>query len=219
MKRFILLCIVVGLVAGQASAAVFELNKTTAKYLQQVSLLSATDTGNLGLVIDKSPGTIYYTDGTAGSSFGPPMSGAVGYVGTLGDGPDTGSFATMLIGSNYLGSTLTVSGTYDKYRAYVANDNDDPWRVAVYLDDGSGPQFGTWQTLAAGTGAWSTLNLGSAIDFSTLTDIGIAIRGDFGAGSPSNPDFFHVSVVPVPAAVLLGILGLGVAGIKLRKHA
>jgi hypothetical protein len=27
------------------------------------------------------------------------------------------------------------------------------------------------------------------------------------------------SVVPVPAAVLLGIIGLGVVGLKLRKHA
>jgi len=27
------------------------------------------------------------------------------------------------------------------------------------------------------------------------------------------------TVVPVPGAVLLGILGLGVAGVKLRKHA
>jgi hypothetical protein len=221
MKKYILICIVVGLIAGQASAATFELNKTTAKYFQQVSLLSSSDNGNLGLVIDKSPGTIWYTDGSLGSAYGHAMQGAVGFVGTLGDGPDPGppDFATMLIGTNYSGSTVSVSGTYDKYQAFIANDNDDPWTVAVYLDDGSGLQFGTWQTLTPGTSAWSTLNLGSAVDFSTLTDIGIAIRGDFSTGSPSNPDIFHVSVVPVPAAVLLGILGLGVAGLKLRKHA
>ena len=32
-------------------------------------------------------------------------------------------------------------------------------------------------------------------------------------------DNFRISVVPVPAAVILGILGLGIAGIKLRKYA
>lgn len=218
MKRFILLCIVVGLVAGQASAAVFELNKTTAKHLQQVSV-SAGDVGNLALVIDKSPGTVWYSDGSLGSIYGTTMQGAVGYVGTLGDG-NADQSGIIRIGTNYSGSTVSVSGTFDKYRAFVANDNDDPWQVAVYLDDGSGIQYGTWQSLAAGTSAWSTLNLGSAVDFSTLTDIGIAVRGSFVPGSqPSNPDIFHVSVVPVPAAVLLGILGLGVAGLKLRKHA
>jgi hypothetical protein len=36
---------------------------------------------------------------------------------------------------------------------------------------------------------------------------------------PSWGTFGDVSVVPVPGAVLLGILGLGAAGIKLRKHA
>lgn len=223
MKRFILICIVVGLVAGQASAGIFELNKQTAKHLQQVSV-SAGDTGNLALVIDKSPGTVWYSDNSLGNSYGTFMQGAVGYVGTLGDGPDNDLLGTILIGANYSGSTIlnSLSGQIDKYRAYVANDNDDPWSIAVYLDDGSGIQYGSWQTLAANTGAWSVLNLGSTVDLSTVTDIGIAVRGTFTGvigAQPSNPDIFHVSVVPVPAAVLLGILGLGVAGLKLRKHA
>jgi len=36
---------------------------------------------------------------------------------------------------------------------------------------------------------------------------------------PSYSDDFHVSLVPVPAAVILGMLGLGAAGWKLRKFA
>jgi hypothetical protein len=36
---------------------------------------------------------------------------------------------------------------------------------------------------------------------------------------PSHGEWSHVTVTPVPAAVILGILGLGVAGIKLRKYA
>ena len=36
---------------------------------------------------------------------------------------------------------------------------------------------------------------------------------------PSHGEWSHVTVTPVPAAVILGILGLGVAGLKLRKYA
>ena len=144
--------------------------------------------------------------------------GAVGYVATLGDGPDPDQFGTILIGST---STGVVSGTYSTYRAYVANDNDDPWQIALYVDDGSGPTLSSFVTVAPNNYAWINYDLGSDIDFSTL-DLGIAVRGIFTGlpnAQPSNPDVFHVSVVPVPAAVLLGILGLGVAGLKLRKHA
>lgn len=218
MKRFVLISIVVVIFAGQASAAIYELNKTTAKYFQQTSVISSTDIGNLGLVIDKSPGTVYYSDGSVGSSFGTSMQGAVGYVATLGDGPDPDQLGTILIGST---STGVVSGTYSKYRAYVANDNDDPWQIALYVDDGSAITLSSFATVLPNENTWITLDLGSDVDFSTL-DLGIAVRGTFTglpSAQPSNPDIFHVSVVPVPAAVLLGILGLGVAGLKLRKHA
>jgi hypothetical protein len=41
----------------------------------------------------------------------------------------------------------------------------------------------------------------------------------FGEDSQGFIDNFQVSVVPVPTAVLLGMLGLGIAGVKLRKYA
>jgi hypothetical protein len=57
-------------------------------------------------------------------------------------------------------------------------------------------------------------------DTDDIDDIGFYIKDDFlGGDYPSDPDAYHISVVPVPGAVLLGILGLGVAGIKLRKYA
>jgi hypothetical protein len=228
MKKLILLSIIVGLFAGQASAAVYELNKNLATQLREVSV-TAGDPGILGMVVDKSPGTVYFNQNPTiwGTSYGQPtMLGAVGYVGNIGDfapvsGPDDGdTTGTIHIGTNYTGSTAGVTGIFDAYRAYVANDNDDLIQVAAYIDTGSGIQYSPWSPLAKDTGAWRKVKLGSAVDFSTLTDIGIAIKYDSAiAGAGSNPDAFHVSVVPVPAAVLLGVLGLGVAGLKLRKHA
>ncbi len=41
--------------------------------------------------------------------------------------------------------------------------------------------------------------------------------GDFWGGTAVHGGSMDVGIVPVPAAVLLGILGLGVAGLKLRK--
>ncbi len=49
------------------------------------------------------------------------------------------------------------------------------------------------------------------------------LRWDDQTGSGSDRDFndsvIEIRAIPVPAAVLLGILGLGVAGLKLRKFA
>jgi hypothetical protein len=213
MKRFILICIVVCLFAGQASAALYEVTKGVASTFRQVSV-SSGDIGNLGLVVDDL-GWVYYWDMTVPSSYGSinPMIGRIGYVGSLGDNTQDNS-GMILVGTTQAG---TVTGTFNGLRAFVANDNDDPWDVALWVDDGSGPTFSSFTTLTGGDDTWINYAIGST-DFSGL-NIGIAIKGDFSGTQPSNPDIFHVSVVPAPAAVLLGILGLGVAGLKLRKHA
>ena len=96
-----------------------------------------------------------------------------------------------------------------------------------YISGGKEYNSGAYVELA-GTGGSTNLSTGAPVgglDLSTITDIGIRIQGNMigltpgNSDYPSNPDAFHFSVVPVPAAVLLGILGLSVAGIKLRKHA
>ncbi len=53
--------------------------------------------------------------------------------------------------------------------------------------------------------------------FSGLTGFTNADLGDVAFGLGTGPDSLHV--VPVPAAALLGMLGFGVAGLKLRKYA
>lgn len=54
-----------------------------------------------------------------------------------------------------------------------------------------------------------------ALTFEDLSGFGVGPKVAFGFGT--GPDSLHV--VPLPGAVLLGMLGLSVAGIKLRKHA
>jgi hypothetical protein len=65
----------------------------------------------------------------------------------------------------------------------------------------------------------ATLLLNGSFDFANVTDIGLQVRGNFSGGSPSNPDVFHISAVPIPGAALLGVLGLFAAGVKLRRFA
>ena len=53
------------------------------------------------------------------------------------------------------------------------------------------------------------------LTFETLSGFSIGSEVAFGFGT--DPDSLHI--VPVPGAVLLGLLGMGVAGMKLRKYA
>ena len=53
--------------------------------------------------------------------------------------------------------------------------------------------------------------------FEDLSGYTIGHRAAFGFGTA--PDSIEVAVAPVPGAALLCLLGLGVAGIRLRKHA
>ena len=59
------------------------------------------------------------------------------------------------------------------------------------------------------------------IDLNFNVNVGDVVA--FRAWSNGVPDYIAldlgINVVPVPGAVLLGILGLSVAGVKLRKHA
>ena len=122
------------------------------------------------------------------------------------------------------GSNPGLSGlNYDGITAYFQNDNNSTWSVRLFFDIGNTRY---WSTVAAldGFGGSTYLtagNFGGTLDLSTITDIGFRVSAimDGSGTNPSSPDAFHISVVPVPAAVLLGILGLGVAGLKLRKYA
>ncbi len=221
-KLLLALCFAALCLSGApASADLYELDAVTARLFRE---LAVTDAGNLGLVID-APGTvgstISYTDGTVPFDiYGTIMQGAVGYVGMIGEDPSDGDIlASILIGAS--GSTVGIVGKYDGYSAWVANDNDDDWSFRLAADIGPGTIHSSWATLSPGGSTTLTMNFAEINFFTTLKWIGFEVQGTFdGANeSPSNPDFFHVSITPVPGSILLGMLGLGVAGLKLRKFA
>jgi len=216
MKRVLLSVLVVCLLAGQASADLFTLNHDAAMMLWEVSKEPDSTRSFLDLVTDNLDdyGTV-------------TMRGEVGYVGSLGGVRN--EFSWMRIGAN--GATADVIGAalgtdptsdlsgYAGYSLYLANDNDDLWQVRLYVETSAdGSRETKWVTLATGSDAVLTLDF-AGLDLTEVTDIGFDIGGllSGSGGNPSNPDWFHVSAVPTPVAVLLGMLGLGVAGLKLRK--
>jgi len=70
-----------------------------------------------------------------------------------------------------------------------------------------------------GVGGTAGLSVATTGD---ISEIGFYVRANFWPDDkfgPSSPDTFRVSAVPVPGAVLLGILGLTAAGVRLRRFA
>lgn len=202
MKRVLLTVLVVGLLAGQASAALYELDKVAALQFTN-GVVTGPDTGTLTLVTQDE------------LAYGGPMSGAVGYVGFLDESVlDPDGLALITISAL---SDAGISGSYDGYTAYFQNDDDDAIQVRLYVVDSGGTYVSPYAVL--NSSAWLTLV--QPLDFDgDVTDIGFQLLYDkFLPNAGSDPDFFHVSAVPVPGAVLLGMLGLVAAGVRLRRLA
>ncbi len=205
MKRILLTTLVVGLLAGQASAAIYELDRTTALTFRQL-----TPTGSSGLLqgvfdLKTVPVTqVYASSIIPAVEYAVPFLGEVGFVGTL-----SGNDAWMRIG--VAGAS---AGTYDGFHTQLANDNQSTWEVRAFAN---GAVSGGWVAIDPGESTWLTV----AFPEAALTTFGFDVRLHRYNGplSPSVTDTFHVSVVPVPGAILLGFLGLGAAGLKLRKFA
>jgi hypothetical protein len=167
------------------------------------------------------------------------MSGQVGFEGGLtGDiaVPPYGGTGEMQI--SYGGSPGLSGSPYDGISMYVQNDNQSKWSYQLFYTIG-GSVDPTNGIVTGGTeynsGAFvevlglyhsTVLSTGAPVgglDLGTISNIGFRIQGNnMGGGDLSDPSYsddFHTSVVPVPGAVLLGFLGLGAAGLKLRRFA
>jgi len=224
MKRFLLFCMVVGLFAGQAFAELYTMGTGHAVLLRAISY---SDTGPLN---DLS--WIGYNDGTSSNltqngtrtagtgNYNENMWYAVAFSGSLFDttGDNRASVEIGAAGEDVL-SSIQLAGEFTGFYLPISNDNDDTWQYMLYVETATARYETDWTPLSADTHTVLTLNFLDefnnpvTLDFADLTDIG------FGVQSTKAQDFFHASVVPVPAAVILGILGLGVVGIKLRKYA
>ena len=205
MKRILLFTLIIMLFAVQANAGPFYLDAPTAQTFTQQVAINANNM--LHVVIDNpgTPGsTTYLDDGYAGSpaDYGDPMQDDVGFLGHVTAGN------TILIGK---AGTDILAG-YDSLVIDIANDNDDTYTYhAWYSTDNLSTviQGASLQLLHDTKGVVSVGLIPSGV-----TNFGFDLTID------SNPsDDFHTSVVPVPGAILLGILGLSVAGLKLRKYA
>ncbi len=123
---------------------------------------------------------------------------------------------------------------YTGYELTLKNTNNSNWLVNLYMN--TGWTDGPWSEADQFTeNGWTEIVPGQTVtlvlDFSDLgvnftnhvTNFGFQVGGNmtnpFVSPNPSNPDNFHITAVPVPGAILLGILGLSAAGIKLRRFA
>jgi hypothetical protein len=206
MKRILLTVLVVGLLAGQASAGMYTIDRDTAKLFTQQNAPNASN--QLFLSID-NPGTAVSTinwtiDLPTWFEYGGPMTYAVGFVGQLN------ALQIMQIGLD--GDLPGNDGaSLDSLGLFVSNDdNNDPWGVRLYLA-GVSYAVPSFTILAPGDQAFLSLNFTPG----TVTEFGFEVDYPKVTGS----DNFHISVVPVPAALILGLLGMGAAGLRLRRFA
>jgi hypothetical protein len=221
MKRILLLGVMVGLFTGQASAAMWEVDRPTALGFTSYTLISGILTGDLSVyngyftkIAGSGP-----SDYGGSNGLGPAMSGDVGFSATLSANV-TGGFAELEI--YHASPGLTDTTTYSAISMYVQNDNNSRWAYQLfYVNGGGSHDSGAFVPLDP-YGQSTVLTIPGSVVLAGISDIGFRIQGHFTsvAPEPSSPDAFHTSVVvPVPAALLLGLLGLGAAGLKLRRFA
>ena len=227
MKRFLLFTLLIGLFAVQADAAMWEVDRNTAlgmvswTQLQGGSpLTDANPANDIVAVYDKwtkidGIGPAIY--GGSDSS-GPLMSGSVGFVAGIYGNTSPG-WAELEI---YDSSLALAGDDYTGIQMYFQNDNNSRWYVQLFYEATSGNAASSYVPVApqGGDVVLSTAAVAD-LDLDDITKIGFRIKGYMAGGdiNPSLSDNFHVSVVPVPGAILLGILGLSAAGIKLRRFA
>lgn len=212
MKRCLLVALILAVVAGQASAAMYELDVPMARSFTQLpaSITPGSSPNILNYVID-NPGTsgssTYYNDGLFGANpnYGYEMQLSVGFVGQLVAG------SVLNIGKASPGISAS---DFDSFGAWIANDNFDDYKYHLFVsyDNLVTKVTSAEATLFPGQRAFLAID---SVDFSSVTHIGFDI--EIIGNNPT--DVFHTSVVPVPAAALLGVLGLSAAGLRLRKRA
>ncbi len=206
-KLIIVLFVAVFCISSSALGDMYELDYSTATQFRQINL-PPSSSNELLLVID-APGTlgstVHWAVNPDYDKYGPDMQLEVGFVGQLIDDQ------LMTIGLTGSLPAPPEGVSYDQFGAYFANDDDDDWEVSIYVTTDED----TYASVFTGIDPGSQTFLSTPIFSGNVLEFGFEVNYAGGLGS----DHFHISVVPVPGAVLLGMLGLAVAGIKLRKLA
>jgi hypothetical protein len=213
MERILLLVATVGLLTGPAFAGMYEMDAATAADMRLVGSSAGPDVATLSYVGYK-PGSL--ADRVFGTDplYGDTVEYAVGFAGELKDfsGDDS---ARIVIGLSSPGLT----GLYDGFSLPISNDDNQNWRYQAYVTIGSTTYTSDWAQLTPDQTRTLVVDTGTDTDFSAVTGIGFEVEWKPSINGYSASDDFHTSVVPVPGAVLLGLIGLSAAGVRLRRFA
>jgi len=228
-KGLLILGITLGLIVGSASADVvkFSIGDTGLTY---------SSAGKTAVIVDSATGTLSGTYTSAGPTQNVNSNpGAYDFNGALtfthlgvNNWSATGSFtladsvgtrveADFLSSSITLAntplppfgtmSTMTISGTLSiKAPNSSILVGPDPW---TFAGTSGGLTVTDWQRYDNGALVTAEFYFPGAVDLDTLLSVNRASSG-------GETEF---SVVPVPAAILLGMLGLSAAGVGLRRFA
>lgn len=235
-RKILLLIICFTALCLSAASATADLIFTIDKDAALLFTMQDAYNGASGYTAQLDSGSPYTDPAPYNPPFPGYMQGTVGFIGQLDPDLTGDVFGWMKIGSGDETIISDLSG-YDAYQSFVANDNDDYWGAMLYITTSNGTtnttyyssgntsivSYGDFTEIANHAYRLLTLDLSGVSNLSNVVDIGFVAGGShiqsIDSDYPSLGDSFHLSVVPVPAAVILGVLGLGVAGLKLRKFA
>jgi hypothetical protein len=195
--------------------AMYEMNATTAASMRLLNV-SFDDRATLMYVGYKpgGPGNWVFGDYSEYGAGAGNMTYAVGFSGNMNDNDQSG-LVQLTMGLSNPG----LSGTYDGFLLPIANDDDDVWNYRAYVTTAGGPTYSAW-TVGVLPGSNQTLFVSTfGLDYEGVTGIGFEMEFARSVNAGAAGDDYAVSVVPVPGAVLLGMFGLSIVGVKMRRFA
>ena len=133
------------------------------------------------------------------------------------------TLATNAVEAGMVSTSIKADGTSLRIEGYLQDMNPptilvnrgDPWVFAGNADNGGADADGTYGQI--------TVPNSQSYDGGTILTLKFGytgtVDGFFGADQNVGGGEVKGAIVPVPGAVLLGLLGLSAAGLKLRKYA